>query len=779
MFKSKVFFFLISLYLSALLFTAAPAQILSGYVFSTQKEPLAGVNVYLSRVSNGTITNADGYYSLRLLTGQHEIIFSYIGYLNDTIRTILKANQRVKRTIFLQEHALHGSAIYVFAKQYNDAEEIVAKTIENKNRYLNSIQNYEYEAYQKTVIRVDTKNKKRMIGGILETKSNGYFLAPDHFQEVMLASRQSKNFSQLTNVLAIGRIPNLLEESLTFDEMRVLSPLSTKALNYYQYQMTDTTFLDTKMVFNLTFKPRYKALPLFSGKMSIVDGDFAVIACELNGGKQVVTKIRDQIHITQHFRVFKKKFWFPTEMRMNSRISLDIPGLPYLYWEQHALISGYRINQVRFSHSFDENQLKYRPVPESQRAAIWSGEQIIPLDTEERGAMAYIDSAVTHGNLLTRTAIWTMANFDKLLITQFYDFYHFNRVQGHYGGIGLDSRRTWDDLRIRLLAGYGFADKRSVYEGSIEKLWSRKRFKTGLSYYNRLVFADGLYRYNPSDITTQALTRGNDYADYLYRRGWELNGEVRLSDQLHTGINYFNYKDEQAFNTQSWKDHLRPGFLAEPGNFRLLEWYLNADDLKYFDFGWLVAPDMSQDFYDFQFRYLKNIGLETESFERYYIYFSLFRKAPPWINFYFHLNAGLVTGSVPGQFQFHLPGAYGSFGNPVLFRSITRDRYLGDQFMVLALENNFKNTVFNLFHVPYLKQSKLDLILFTNIGWLRATDVSAYPYNAIHIGNTPLAEAGISIGNIFTFLRLDATWRLSYKSGQNFYFNLTSRLFIR
>ncbi len=757
------------------------SQTLSGFVFGSGHEPLAGVNVYVPGGNNGTISNSDGYYQLRLSAGEHEIVFSYIGFLNDTLRVRLKAGQVLRKSVVLQEHALQGSTIIVFAKQYNDAEEIVAQTIENKKRYLSSIQNYEYEAYQKTVIRVDTKRQKRRIGGILETKSIGYFAQPDHFQEVVLASRQSKNFSQLTNVLAVGRIPNLLEESLTFDEMRVLSPLSSKALDYYDYAMRDTTFLNNQMVFNIRFKPKNSSLPLFSGTMSIVDGVFAVIACELNGGKRIVTKLRDQIHIVQKFRSFEKKYWFPTEMRMNSRISLDIPGLPYLYWEQHALISGYKINQLRFTHLFDENQLRYRLLPKEQSQSIWEEEQTIPLDREERRAMVFIDSAVTHGSLVTKSAIWIMANFDKLLITQFYDFYHFNRVQGHYAGLGLDSRRVWENLRVQAIGGYGLSDKRPVLQVRTEMLWNRKRLKTEIGFKDRLVFADGDYRYNPGDISLQTLTRKNDYADYLYRRELQLSAEWRLSDEVRVGLTYFNRQDKRAENFAAWKKEPlpRPVFPAASGRFDLLEWHISADDLKYFDFGWLVAPDMSQDFYDFRFLYLKNLSTGSDAFERFYGYFTLFRKAPPWINFFIRLNAGKVSGKTPPQYFFHLPGAYGSFGNPVLFRSITEDRFLGDRYMVMALENNFKNTFFNLLHLPYLQHSKLDLLLFANIGWLNGTEKSSPVFNGIRIGNKPLAEAGLSIGNIFTFLRVDATWRLTYQSQRKFFFNLTSRFFVR
>ncbi len=770
-------FFLLPFFIAACL----NAQTLSGYVFSPTHEPLPGVNVYLTGANKGTITNSDGYYQLRLSAAEHEIVFSYIGFLNDTLHVHLTSGQSLQKTVILQEHTLEGSAIYVFARHYNDAEEIVAQTIENKKHYLASIRNYEYEAYQKTIIRVDTKIKKRMIGGILETKSTGYFAQPDRFQEVIIASRQSKNFSQLTNVLAVGRIPNLLEESLTFDEMRVLSPLSSKALNYYAYAMRDTTFLNNRMVFNIRFKPKNNSLPLFSGTMSIVDGVFAVIACELNGGRRIITKLRDQIHIIQKFRSFNQQYWFPTELRMNSRISLDIPGLPYIYWEQHALISGYKINQPGFKHLFDENQLRYRLLPEKQSRAIWDEEQTIPLDTEERKAMSFIDSAVTHSSLVTKSAMWAMANFDKLLITQFYDFYHFNRVQGHYGGIGMDSRRTWEDLRIKAIGGYGFADKRPVFEVQTETLWNRKRLKTEIGFKDRLVFADGFYRYNAGDITLQTLSRHNDYADYLYRRELKLGAEWKLTDEVRVGVTYFNRWDKPAQNRVAWKGNVLPRspFLATSARFDLMEWHLSADDLKYFDFGWLVAPDMSQDFYDFNFYYFKNISSTSQSFERFYGYFTLFRKAPPWINFFVRLNAGKVSNEAPPQYFFHLPGAYGSFGNPVLFRSVTEDRFLGNRYLVVALENNFKNTLFNILHAPYLQHNKLDLLLFANVGWLNAVETDSQNFNTLRIGNKPLAEAGISVGNIFTFLRLDATWRLTYQSRRKFFFNLTSRFFVR
>ena len=37
------------------------------------------------------------------------------------------------------------------------------------------------------------------------------------------------------------------------------------------------------------------------------------------------------------------------------------------------------------------------------------------------------------------------------------------------------------------------------------------------------------------------------------------------------------------------------------------------------------------------------------------------------------------------------------------------------------------------------------------------------------LGAKPFAEAGFGIGNILNVLRFDATWRLTYKTANNFY----------
>ena len=145
-------------------------------------------------------------------------------------------------------------------------------------------------------------------------------------------------------------------------------------------------------------------------------------------------------------------------------------------------------------------------------------------------------------------------------------------------------------------------------------------------------FVDQFYRYNPSDITSQTHFRKNDYADYFYRRGGLFKLEYRFVPEFKLGLIYEHSVQERAPNHLNWTKPkaIRPSFFIDEGTYRSLEFYLGLDDLKYFDYGWLVAPDMSQNFYDLQFRYLKSSAKYLHSakdFERYYVYFSLFQQA--------------------------------------------------------------------------------------------------------------------------------------------------------
>lgn len=57
----------------------------TGTVLDTNGEPLIGVTVMVSGTSNGTATDLDGNYELKNVPSKGKLVFSYIGYAQQTV----------------------------------------------------------------------------------------------------------------------------------------------------------------------------------------------------------------------------------------------------------------------------------------------------------------------------------------------------------------------------------------------------------------------------------------------------------------------------------------------------------------------------------------------------------------------------------------------------------------------------------------------------------------------------------------------------------------------
>lgn len=71
-----------------LIFTSAQAQQISGTIYEQSgngDKPLPGVNIYWSGTQTGTISDAEGNYTVERPPNVHMLVFSFVGYANDTV----------------------------------------------------------------------------------------------------------------------------------------------------------------------------------------------------------------------------------------------------------------------------------------------------------------------------------------------------------------------------------------------------------------------------------------------------------------------------------------------------------------------------------------------------------------------------------------------------------------------------------------------------------------------------------------------------------------------
>lgn len=267
-------FFVIEILSLLLISQTSFSQVLIGRITNKKKEPLPFANIYCRDINIGTTSNLNGEFIFKLPKGERKIIISYIGYKSDTVSVKLAQDEKIKIEIVLKETVKEMPTIYVFDSKYNEAERIILNVILGKYDYLDKIKNYHYIAYDKTILSMNVKDTVR-IGGILESQSKAFFESPDKFNQIILSKRQTKNFSPvITNFFTMGKIPNLLDEEISLDELSIISPLNSKTFDYYSFVMKDTSYYNGQRIFVLAFEPKNKIIPLFTGEIGIIDEIF-------------------------------------------------------------------------------------------------------------------------------------------------------------------------------------------------------------------------------------------------------------------------------------------------------------------------------------------------------------------------------------------------------------------------------------------------------------------------------------------------------------------------
>nr|MBP7497486.1 TonB-dependent receptor [Bacteroidales bacterium] len=91
---------------------------LSGYMKDAANgEVLIGATIFVKEIKNGVVTNSYGFYSLSLPEGKYNIIFSMLGYKNDSLSIVLDSDK--KHNVELKERPVSLSTVNVVAEKAN------------------------------------------------------------------------------------------------------------------------------------------------------------------------------------------------------------------------------------------------------------------------------------------------------------------------------------------------------------------------------------------------------------------------------------------------------------------------------------------------------------------------------------------------------------------------------------------------------------------------------------------------------------------------------------
>lgn len=735
-------------------------------------EPLAAVNVRLVGTARGTITNAQGHYTLAVEQGTHTFVFSILSYRPETLQVRVEGNR--VHNIRLRPLPIELSEVVVLAE--DPAIEIIRRAIKHKREWMNKLTTYRFEAFTRQVLRRDTA-----IASISEAYTTGFMIVGDTLREVVKQKRQTENIPVSENFAAVRGIVNFNEDEINLFRISVegnsssysfIGPTAPEALEYYDYKLIGKTYISDVEVYKIRMTPKTKTRPLFDGTIMIAEGTYAVMGVDLKPNETFVLPfIKDfDLRFKQQFSLYDSIFWMPTDIRVSGGLTVRIIGfsLPRIGLDQTSVMYDYAVNVPIPDSVLQKPRLTVDSSAATFDSTFWQEHHVLPLTEEEQTAFETLDSTQTlEKQFEPKGPLASLASENTGDFLGIVDA-RFTRVEGFFFG----GRYTTDSLiqqtSVHASAGYGFSDNLFKYKlGGTYYFTAKKSLSIGGEVYRKLQnVPDGDF-YSPFAISLMALIDKNDYRDYYLGTGWRGFISVQPSRRMSATLGFLNEKQTAMDVTSNYSFFsrnvpFRPNPPIIEGTMRSIQFDVllgpqrspldltnrNALELSVEH----SSPSLGSEF-DFT-RYHGLLQWNIKTFSQSLLFSPVLRV---------NLIAGTSSGTVPPQRYFTVDtraSGYAPFGT--LRGGIVKE-FVGDRYVMLNLEHNFRTVPFLVLDIPFLYRNGIELIVHGSAAqtWLGKTSTSGGWYY----------EAGIGINRILDIIRFDLTYR--FKDPRRFYFTLS------
>lgn len=801
-----LFFFLLPLFLFG------QETVVKGRVTdAVTNEPIPYANVRFRGSTNGVACDFDGFFTLRSSKPYDSIRVSYLGYKTRAKKVKTFTNQTID--FQLQPDAVSLSAIVVTAGE-NPANILMRKVIANRERYnYASVPAYEAESYSKIILDVDhisDKFKKRKILKPLmtlfdslernagedgkahmpvfftENLSNVYVTKePKRMRENIKAARVSvvgvqdgETLAQLTG--ATFEEYNFYNEHIFLFTKQFLSPIASNAFAFYEFYLTDTTYIDSVKCYELKLKPKNDQDLLFSGNIWVTDSTHLIRRINVSIPKTANLNYVSKMQIQQELEMVDSgRMFFPVRTRcvIDFRdISKNVLGL-----------------MGKFYFSCKNIKVK-TPMPDA-----FYLQKVILEDKALKKDAAYWDTTrherLTSGDIYTYNMIDTIKHMPivrtsidvlktaasgyyrtpKVDIGPYYTFYRYNGIEGTKLRLGF---RTRDRLSKRFIMrgylGYGFKDQKFKYNGQVEYFLSKKYWtKVGLQRRDDIDQVGFNFGYDDSPYFVNRQSSLYTAASQISRfsllnrkqenRIW-IESDIARGTTFrvaahHTSFqHFFNVGIEQGGQQVLQRDFKTMEIVTDL-RFAFDETLVQGNNNSRVRLSKALSPVILLTYT----RGLKGIWKSDYNYDKLALEIQQkFRMGLAGYSQYY-FNAGKVLSSVPYTFLEIHRGNQTPFRADGTFNLMNYFEFVSDQYLSLDWQHNFGGIVFN--RVPLLRRLKLREILSLNLVYGGLSKQNA-AFNDTHLFNTlsqkPYVEGGVGITNLFTVVRVDFLWRLTY-----------------
>jgi len=774
-----------------------------GKVIDAQtKEPLPYVNITFKNTTQGTITSDKGEFFLESRTATDTVVASFVGYKPATLRIRKGVYQEV--SVNLEPELIELEAVVVKPGE-SQANRIIRNIIKNKDRNNPANLTYSCKSYNKIQVDInnidnDIKNSKLLnqfqfiwdyvdtnaVTGksylpifITESLSDYYYSAnPKMEKEIIRATKMSgvnnESVAQFTG--KIYQSINIYDNYINIFDQGLVSPISNSGLLFYKYILLDSMYIDNRWCYQITFRPRRKMEPTFTGDFWVNDSTWAVVKAQIRVSDMVNLNFVNDMVATAEFMPINDTLWFPKQMTLFVDFNLTDKTTGFFGHRTTSYSDVELFAQFPGDVAEMPTNLKVEEGALDKSKEYWAQARPFELTPREANIYQMVDSVQQIPMYKTFIDIVNMfVNYYYVVgyweIGPYYQTYSFNEIEGNRFKIsGRTSNEFSKKIMFDAFLAYGDKDNRFKWGlGSLYMINKNPREAFRISYKNDIEqLGQSPNALTEDNILTSFLRRNPNYKLTLvkdftvyYEKEWfvGLSNKVTFSHRIIYPTEFIPFT--QVVDGNNLKSITSPTITLNT------RWIKNEQFVS----GEFEKVSLGSTWPEVNLDVTKSIkGFASSEYDFWKLHLNYYHKfnVNPIGYARIIIDAGKIFGKIPYPLlQLHEGNETYAFDR-YAFNMMNYYEFASDQYVSLYYEHHFQGFFLN--HFPLLRRLKWREVVTAKylIGSISDEnfEVLKFPVGLGEVSK-PYMEVGVGVENIFKIVRVDALWRLTHLDNPN------------
>ncbi len=771
-------------------------------VDSNTKQPLPYVNVSFKGTSVGTITSDAGDFFIETRTAGDSLSISYVGYTPLQVKIKKGAYQELR--IELDPESIELAGVIVKPGE-SQSRRIIRNIIKNKDRNNPANLNYSCRSYNK--IQVDLNNidddvKKRKVFNqfkfiwdyvdtnaitgktylpifITESLSDYFYQSSPRLEKEIIKATKISGVNNESVAQFTGKVYqniNIYDNYINIFDQGLISPIANAGQVYYKYMLVDSAFIGNRWCYQISFKPRRKMEPTFTGDFWVNDSTWAIVKMQVRLAELVNLNFVNDMVASSEFVPLNDTLWFPKQTTLFVDFNLTDKTTGFF---GHKTIS---YDSVTLNPEFPKevvsmaSNVQVKEGALNQESKYWEETRPFELTPKEQGIYAMVDSVQQVPMYKTFIDIINMfINYYYVVgyveIGPYYKTYSFNEIEGNRFRVsGRTSNKFSKKLMISGFAAYGDKDDRFKWGlSSLYMINKNPRESFNIAYKSDIEqlgqspnaltednILTSFLRRNPNN----KLTLVKEFSSF-YQKEWftgfsntlTINHRIIYPTEFIPFVPVGGGDSLKSITTSTitlntrWQKN--EGFVT--GEFERVSLGSDWPEINfYITKGFKGALGSDVDFWKLQLNYYHKFNINPFGYARLIV------------------DAGKIFGKVPYPLlQLHEGNETYAFDR-YAFNMMIYYEFASDQYASLYLEHHFQGFFLNRF--PLIRRLKWREVVTGKflVGTISDQNKAQLQFpEGLGDVTKPYVELSAGVENIFKVIRIDAIWRMTHLDNPN------------